>query len=117
MEKIEQFKQHLLEVGLVVFSIAALSLPHHVNISFLSGMFVLGIIVKKVLDKHKLSEKEELLKKLQEVQQLSEKQVKDLHVFTTQKFNEYQIVINNLAAKENFRGSVHAKEASKARRF
>ncbi len=116
MDKIEQFKNYLLEVGLVVFSIASLSLPHHVNISFLSGMFVLGIIVKKVLDKHKIEEKETLLKKIEEIQSDANTKIDNLQKATLHKFNEYQIVINNLAAKENFRGSVNVKE-EKTRRF
>lgn len=117
MDKIEQFKKYLLEAGIVLFSAASLVNPSNVGVVVLAGVFISAYIAKKFIDRDKLDEKLEIYKKFEEFQLLVDKKVVAYNEFNNKKFNEYQIILNNLSAKENFRGAINEQKEQKARRF
>lgn len=116
MDKIEQFKKYLLEAGIVLFSGASLINPSNTGVVALTAVFISAYIAKKFIDKDKLDEKAEIYQKFEEFQKVVDKSVSQYNEFNSKKFNEYQIILNNLSAKEKFRGAIH-EQTEQRRKF
>lgn len=117
MDKIEQFKKYLLEAGIVLFSAASLVNPSNTGVVALTAVFISAYIAKKFIDRDKQDMKAEIFEKFEQFQKVVDKSVSQYNEFNNKKFNEYQIILNNLSAKENFRGSINEQKEQKARRF